>query len=1157
MVIDPLEESLGIHLSHPHGIATSRDSVIRYIVMKLLANGLPVPERFQETDPLGAPRLLRTYHQRLRRLDVNHCPVDLRIESFLEQHFDRTRGVSGLKLPDLTFILDRHGLARELSLPHDADSYTNPYVTSHRVLNGVLHNPVHDRRTTSGTFHVAEGGLPIPADKKAVPAETFAYLFSRAMRPPAELLELPFTSGEPNRAKAFVSLLIRPLLSPAVEGFCSEKSMEVRFFAPGSLVSNLDFVESIFGNAGDPFLPQNDAGLDTDHWSGHSGCVILAPHLTQITKKDARLPSYSTATERQRRDGMCWRSEEELYNDGVPFKLTCRNQQGVIVTLIADNYYGYCKKEVKTQLSYAANLAGNIEEEHAGGAIAFPSFNLGEEFAADSRRYNNRTIDDVFRDYASLMEIHPSGYGVDRAFPSVYYVPEDAVACVPEQQIAWTRNGQRHAIPLHPDQVYLTPSGYKIRLEKHPAAPSWRLIGSLSEGVFCHKPCTVSGGGKSEISKSIADYLLHGPIFVSDIEADLDLVQQIFDRDYSGRWSPTGSVQPDYSRMPSRKLLDPQRSLGSVIKLLTPSADYTDEYNDWLQSIPGYIYAIVFIIKRMYNGPVDGDWRSMFSVDIVNGQPGHELKYGDRRLVGTYLRVGLQGQSTWRTYKLRQDFAPAQKLQTEDDISVSVVAPATSVDHLGPYVGDSPGYKFVRNCEYRLFQRPDDAVHRGLDKQTEADLSRLDNFIVNFEPLSRSQVRKISDRPIDLAQYTEPMQQLLRKTLAADESFVVCSSTPRLVDGIPTRNPRYLQTRPDLVDPRLRHVVEMGVRLFRAVPIDKPVEIPVHASLVGRRNNPPDREKGIRALSVYNPIHYQELPELFMDFVSSLTGKSPSTTGAGSEGALTKGPFNALLPIHDLNNALVSYLMTGLPGFSSSAGHIGTNIRVDHDISLLVPEIWCRMSPEERSPDFLIREQHLEKIDDYEHGGQPIPASRLGYRITSKFIRHFAGRVFDNPRMVFDQAILCPETQDPDAFAEGILHIAEVQQRVAQNYLDDGSIERACPPLQALLHIMVEGKYGDWTIETPEFRELFTLPSLLQSDWYRERLERQQQLDVALWNRHVQSLERYLARQQDDTSLSVPDLTARLDRARHELARVSSDEYLHEIHGAIGADQIE
>ena len=66
----------------------------------------------------------------------------------------------------------------------------------------------------------------------------------------------------------------------------------------------------------------------------------------------------------------------------------------------------------------------------------------------------------------------------------------------------------------------------------------------------------------------------------------------------------------------------------------------------------------------------------------------------------------------------------------------------------------------------------------------------------------------------------------------------------------------------------------------------------------------------IPALAVHNPIHYFELPELFMELTSSMTGKSPSTTGAGSEGALTKGPFNMLSMIHDLNNTLVSYALT-------------------------------------------------------------------------------------------------------------------------------------------------------------------------------------------------------------------------------------------------------
>ncbi len=1151
-----LEESIGFVSHQSEDQKTElRASITGYIVLKLLANGLPIPQCFEDHDRLGAPRLLSTYHHRLKRLDSIHCPADARIEAFLRRYFDRVKGCSALRLPDLTVILDRHGIARELSLPHDGDEYQNQFGSSYRVRNGVLHNPANDRRTTEGTFHITEGGLPIPRDKKTVPKVTFAALFRHAMNPPASLLQLPFTQNEPKPASAFVSLLIRPILCPEVPGYCEQQSMEIRLFVPGALVSNLDFVESIFGNAGDPFLPSHDAALDVDHWSGHTGCVILAPHLVGVTKKDAGLPQYEEATARQREDGMCWKSEDEKYNDGVPFKLTCRDEEGVIVTLIADNYYGYCKKEVKTQLSYAANLGGQVEEEHAGGAMAFASFNLGDEFAADSRRYNNRTFADVARDYASLMHVQPEGYAVDAMHSNVVYVSENARFTVSDQRISWHIDSVGHDIPLRPGYVYITPSGYKVRLEKHPAAPSWRLIGTLFEGVFCHKPCTVSGGGKSEISKSIADYLLHGPVFVADAENDLNLIQEIFDRDYSDRWSPGGSVHPDYAKKPTRKVLDKTRSLGSVIKLLTPSVDYTDVYNAWLEDIPDHIYAMVFIIKRMHTGAPD-EWRKHFSVDIVNGHPGHELKFGDRKLVGTYLRVGLFGESTWRTYKLRQDFAPAQKVQTEDDITASVVVPRRALQHLGTAMTEETSYKFVRNCEYRLFQRPDDAVHRGLDKQTEADLARSDNFIVNFEPLSRKRVDEICDRPVDLSQFTLPMQQLLHDMQQADDSYVVCSNTPRMVNGTPSRNPRYLQPRPVLIDPVNLHVAEMGIRLSRAIPVDRPVPTPVQAILIGRRNNPPEPARGIRALSVYNPIHYQELPELFMDFVSALTGKSPSTTGAGSEGALTKGPFNCLRPITDLNNALVSYLLTGLAGFSTPAGHIGSRVRVDHDISLLIPEIWCRLSPEERSPEFLIAEQLLEKLENYEYNGRLIPASNLGWRITTRFIRRFAGRVFDNPNKVFDVEILQPETQDPAAFADGILYIAEAQRRIAGMYFEDGSIDIACPPLKALLHIMVDGSYENKTIRDPEIRKLFTKESMLTSDWYMDRLRLRQLREQQLLQRHVQSLETFFNSNEFIEEKMSMNIAGRLEKCRQRLSHVLSPEYLTELHGTLGTDRL-
>ena len=263
MTISNLEEALGFVPQ----CATAADrrqlhqDIIHFIALKLIATGQPVPERLKHSDPLGAERILNTYHQRLKHLDHVRSPVDQRIEGFLAKYFDGLAGAESLTLPDTTFVLDRHGIARELSLPLDGEQYSNDLVSSYRVHNGVLNNPRHDRRTTKGTFHVTEGGLPIPNDKLAVPRQTFVQLFLAALQPPSHFLELPFTAQEETPASVFVSLLLRPLICPEVPGICSRKTMEVRFFAPGSLVSNLDFVESIFGNAGDPFLPDNDAGV--------------------------------------------------------------------------------------------------------------------------------------------------------------------------------------------------------------------------------------------------------------------------------------------------------------------------------------------------------------------------------------------------------------------------------------------------------------------------------------------------------------------------------------------------------------------------------------------------------------------------------------------------------------------------------------------------------------------------------------------------------------------------------------------------------------------------------------------------------------------------------------------------------------------------------
>ncbi|HEY7088751.1 MAG TPA: hypothetical protein VH518_11720, partial [Tepidisphaeraceae bacterium] len=420
-----LVEALGLD---PHGTPCR---LTRQVKLHLIANGL-IPADGELGETRG---LLEQYRERIRLLSDHRCPADERIEAFLASHFKDLALPHPMRLPDQTVVLNRHGMARELSLPETGDEFAGELLTSFRVANGVLHNPKSDRRTTQGTFHVTEGGLPIPGDKKAVPKRIFAQLFQHAVNPPPESLVLPFTAKHKLPARAFVSLLLRPTVCPEVPGFTPVKSMEVRFFAPGTLVSNLDFVESIFGNAGDPYLPANDAGLDVEHWTGHTGCVILAPHLVKLTKKQLGLPHWDSATSRQRRDGMCWREENEKYNEGSAFKLTCRNNTGVIVTLIADNYYGYCKKEVKTQISFAANLYGNVEEEHAGGAVAFTSYSFGDEFVSDPLRGNGRTFADIAEDYAEWMDVKPEGYAIDKQFPNLIYIPEGSHANVRRQQV--------------------------------------------------------------------------------------------------------------------------------------------------------------------------------------------------------------------------------------------------------------------------------------------------------------------------------------------------------------------------------------------------------------------------------------------------------------------------------------------------------------------------------------------------------------------------------------------------------------------------------------------------------------------------------------------------------------------------------------------------
>jgi hypothetical protein len=225
-------------------------------------------------------------------------------------------------------------------------------------------------------------------------------------------------------------------------------------------------------------------------------------------------------------------------------------------------------------------------------------------------------------------------------------------------------------------------------------------------------------------------------------------------------------------------------------------------------------------------------------------------------------------------------------------------------------------------------------------------------------------------------------------------------------------------------------------------------------------------------------------------------------------------------------------------------------------LSLLIPEIWCRMGPEERDPRRMIEEGLLERVEDFELDGRHIPASRLGYRINERFVNRYFGRVFDNPARIFTPEILRPELQDRQLFAAGVLHLAEQQQRIASEYLLDGSAALACPPLQGLLVCLARGSWDGKTLASPEFREMFKPDVILASGWYRQRLVAQQQRDVGLWRRFVEALQRAIEQRHHADVVAALQLRERLALARERLNHTSASDFVDSLHGELGVDPL-
>ena len=124
---------------------------------------------------------------------------------------------------------------------------------------------------------------------------------------------------------------------------------------------------------------------------------------------------------------------------------------------------------------------------------------------------------DALRLLGPLAELKPEGYAVDRQYPDIFYVPEDAEFSVREGSVRWKCDEAERRLALRADD-HLRPS-QRISPADGEAI---RRIGVEAGGRAASRhavpqTCTVSGGGKSEISKSIGNVILEGPVFVGDL----------------------------------------------------------------------------------------------------------------------------------------------------------------------------------------------------------------------------------------------------------------------------------------------------------------------------------------------------------------------------------------------------------------------------------------------------------------------------------------------------------------------------------------------------------------------------------------------------------------------------------------------------------------
>jgi hypothetical protein len=138
-----------------------------------------------------------------------------------------------------------------------------------------------------------------------------------------------------------------------------------------------------------------------------------------------------------------------------------------MVTIIADNYYGYCKKEVKTVRSASRRTCSALRRRarrrryRLSGLRSRPGFSTRTARSAQDGDVRNVTLRLLGRPGGATS---PEGYAVDRQLcRRIFYVPENAEFNVRDgfREMAGTKANHNSLLLLSIGETYVLPSGYQ------------------------------------------------------------------------------------------------------------------------------------------------------------------------------------------------------------------------------------------------------------------------------------------------------------------------------------------------------------------------------------------------------------------------------------------------------------------------------------------------------------------------------------------------------------------------------------------------------------------------------------------------------------------------------------------------------------------------